>query len=202
MAIHLIRIRAKIEIGSLDAGTPPLGYDNHILSFNVDMNRGKPSTFNASLKVKHSDVSGTITGDYIRIYSGTSSDMPLIYTGIVKAVNMTPCREDPGFVILNLSGEDILSRLQGKKFTRRCRSSRGLWVGIEGVARPGLRSGEFEYVANQPWIGTVGADVTEVGSVTKTKNIPSFKETAENVPMDTEGIKEASLDIEPVEPVE
>ena len=53
MGIHMVKVRARIEIGSLRAGTPPLGYANHILSFNVDKSRGKISTFSASLKVKH-----------------------------------------------------------------------------------------------------------------------------------------------------
>lgn len=195
MAIHLIKIRAKIEIGSLTAGTPPLGYSNHILSFNVDKTRGKPSNFSASLKVKHADVSGTISGDYIKIYAGTDSSMPQIYTGIVKTVNMTPCREDPGFVILNLSGEDVLSRLQGKKFTRRCRSSRGVWVGIEGVARPGFRSGYINYVPGQPSINTTGSELTKTGAVNKTENLANPGLRTEKAPSNTEGKKEVSLTI-------
>lgn len=196
MAINLIKIRARITIGALVAGTPPLGYANHILSFNVDKSRGKPSSFSASIKVKHEDVSGTITGDNITIEAGTSTSMPLIYTGIVKTVNMSPCREDPGFVILNLSGEDVLSRLQGKKFTRRCRSSRGMWVSIESIVRPGLRSGGFQYMPGEAYLDTIGASVNELPEVTKTVNIPDAKKTAEKPPENKEGDGEVSLEIQ------
>lgn len=181
MSIHMIKIRAKIEIGSLIAGTPPLGYDNHILSFNVDKARGRVSNFSASIKVKHADVSGTIQGDNIKIYAGTVDSMPLIYTGIVRTANMGPCREDPGFVILNIGGEDILSNLNGKKFTRRCRSSRGVWVSIEGLTRPGLRSGNFQYIPQKPWLESTGAEVKEIGPVVKTKQIPNPTEKTEKV---------------------
>jgi len=177
----MIKIRAKIVIGSLIAGTPPLGYANHILSFNVDKSRAKSSTFSASLKVKHSDVTGTIQGSDIQISSGTSSNMPLIYTGIVKAANMGPCREDPGFVILNISGEDILSRLRGKKFTRRCRSSKGTWVSIESLVRPGIRSAGFQFIQGKPWLEGTGGDLTNVGQPVQTKQIPNPSKQSEKI---------------------
>ena len=181
MAIHMIRVRAMIEIGNLRAGTPPLGYDNHVLTFNVDRARGRVATFNASLKVKHDDVRGTIQGSEIKIYAGTVSDMPKIYTGTVKTANMGPCREDPGYVILNISGEDILSKLNGKKFTRRCRSSRGVWVSIQGLVRPGLRSGQFQYIPGKKWLGSTGADVDKVGPPVDAKQLGHPGKQAEKV---------------------
>ena len=195
MGIHMVKVRARIEIGSLRAGTPPLGYANHILSFNVDKSRGKISTFSASLKVKHQDVSGTIQGDYIKIYAGTSSSMPKIYTGIVKTATIGPCREDPGFVILNIGGEDVMSILNGKKFTRRCRSSKGVWVSIESIVRPGLRSGHFQYVPGEPWMETTGADVSKVGQPTQTAQIPNISKNNEKAPPNQSQEKEVAIDI-------
>lgn len=199
MAIHMIKIRARIEIGNLIAGTPPLGYPNHILSFNVDKGRGKISNFSVSLKVKHEDVYGTIQGDNVKIYAGTVNDMPLIYTGIVKAANMGPCREDPGFVILNISGEDILSKLSGKKFTRRCRSSKGVWVSIEGLARPGFRSGGFQMQQKEAWLASTGADVTKIGPETKTNQIPNPSKETEKVNTSQPPPEEVSMSITHVE---
>ena len=192
----MVKIRAKIEIGNMTAGTPPLGYANHILSFNVERARNRPSTFSASLKVKHADVSGTMQGDNIKIYAGANtSGPPLIYTGIVKSANIGPCREDPGFVILNIAGEDILGTLQGKKFTRRCRSSKGVWVSIEGIVRPGLRSGGFNYVPGEPMITTIGGSPSEVGIPVQTKQIPNPSNRSEKLPRGANIVTEASLTV-------
>jgi hypothetical protein len=152
MAIQMVKIRAEIGIGSLRAGTPPLGHSNHILSFNVDKNRGQISTFSASLKVKHGEVSANLVGDSIQISAGENSPSNRIFTGIIRSANITPCRDDPAFVILNVSGNDVLSRLEGKKYTRRCRSTKGTWVAINGVTRPGLRSGKLAYVPLEPGV--------------------------------------------------
>jgi len=191
----MVKIRAKIEIGSLIAGTPPLGYANHILSFNVDKSRGKVSTFSASLKVKHNDVTGTIQGSDIQISAGTTGAMPLIYTGIVKVANMGPCREDPGFVILTISGEDVLSRLNGKKFTRRCRSSKGTWVSIEGLVRPGIRSAGFQFIKGEPWLESTGGDLTNVGQPVQTNQIPNPSKQSEKINTSKDPDQEVSLSV-------
>jgi hypothetical protein len=44
-----------------------------------------------------------------------------------------------------MNGGDVLSLLNGKKFTRRCKASKAAWVTIEGVSRKGLKSGKFKY---------------------------------------------------------
>lgn len=197
MAIHMVKVRARIVIGSMSAATPPIAGvgGNHILSFNVDRARGRISTFSASLKVSHGDVSGTIQGDSVQIYAGTTGGMPLIYTGMVKSANVGPCREDPGFVILNISGEDVLSKLNGKKFSRRCRSSKGVWVSIEGIVRPGLRSGRFQYVPGEPWMDTVGADVGHVGQPTQTKQLLVQNDRVEGPGSTPEDAQEAVIDV-------
>ena len=191
----MVKVRAMIVIGNLRAGTPPLGYANHILSFSVERARGRVSTFSASLKVKHQDVSGTIQGDSIEIHAGTTGGMPLIYTGIVKTANVGPCREDPGFVILNIGGEDVLSRLNGKKFSRRCRSSKGVWTSIEGLVRPGLRSGRFQYVPGEPWLETTGADMKKVGQTVQTKQLVDQGKTTEKQTPTQHQQEEATIDV-------
>jgi len=188
MAIQMIKIRAEISIGGLRAGTPPLGHPNHILSFNVDKNRGQISTFSASLKVKHGEVSANIVGDSIEISCGENAPSNRIFTGIIRSANITPCRDDPIFVILNLSGNDVLSRLEGKKYTRRCRSTKGTWVSIHQVTRPGLRTGKLAYVPLEPTIETMGGDVEKKDNVTATRGINWVKtdrlpEGAQYLPM-------------------
>jgi hypothetical protein len=194
MAIHMVPIRARIVVGdSLSVETP------YILSFNVTKARGQLSSFSASIKISHQTVSGAITGAGVVIYAGQGSSglSKKIYTGIIKSANITPCRDDPLYVIMNLTGTDVLSQLQGKKFTRRCRSTKGLWVGIESVTRPGLKSSKFSYLPAEADFETTPIDVTKKDNTTKTmvKNVP------ENTPKprESQDLPEVNLEVTPAE---
>jgi hypothetical protein len=170
----MVKVRAEIVLGSITAVTPYKESDAYILSFNVDKSRGQPSTFSCSLKVKSGRITSSITGSGISISAGTSTggvvSIDKIFTGIVKTATVSPCREDPGFVILNLSGTDILSKLQGRKYTRRCRSTKGVWIGIESVARPGLRSGKLTYTQRDTTIMTSGGDINRADTLVGTRS--------------------------------
>jgi len=139
MTIKLVPIRATINIGDggLVVSTP------YIQSFNVQKSRGQSSTFSATLKVSSSALSATNVGGRVTIYAG-SSGQSKIYTGILKKSTVSPCWDDPGFVLLNISGTDVLSELQGKKYSRRCRATKSTWVSISSVSREGLRDGKFD----------------------------------------------------------
>jgi len=170
MAIEMVKIRAEITMGSLIAGTPPLDNRNHILSFNVDKARGQISSFSASLKVHADDMSGGLVSNAdVQIRAGEGSPSNLIFTGLVRSATVTPCRDDPEFVIMNINGNDVLSRLQGKKFTRRCRSTKGLWVTIDSVTRPGLRDGRFMYVPGEQYLSINGGKLEQEDPVTNTR---------------------------------
>lgn len=175
MSIEQIKIRAKIEIGSLTVETP------YILSFNVNKQRGSLSSFSAKLKVSHSTVNGPISGSEIKIYAGSSENMKLIFTGIVENMQITPVFDDPAYVNLNLSGNDVRRLLNGKKFTRRCRSTKSTWVSIEGVVRETLKSGKFKYV-KQNYFDATDGDVNS-SSIIRTAVPSSPKE----VPLPTQG---------------
>lgn len=139
MAIDLVKVRAKIKVGGITVETP------FIQSFTVNKARNQVSTFNASLKVEAGQLSGGATGGDVEIWAGAGSASNKIFTGILKHANISPCWDDPGYVLLSISGVDVLSRLVGKKYTRRCRAIKGTWVAITGLARPGLRDGKFSY---------------------------------------------------------
>lgn len=139
MAIDRVKCRALVKVGGLEVDTP------YVQSFTVNKRRGQVSTFDASLKVSHDRVSGSITGDNVKIWAGENDANDLIFTGMVKQAKISPCYDDPKYVILSISGADPLSLLSGKKFTRRCRATKTAWVGITGVARRGLKSGKFAY---------------------------------------------------------
>ncbi len=137
--IEMVKIRARIEIGNnLKVVTP------FIQSFNVRKARGQTSTFDASLKVGHEDIKGSNLNGKVAIYAGSDA-VKLIFTGIIKKAGISPCWDDPGFVFVNISGVDSSSLLQGKKYTRRCRGTKGTWVSIDSVIRAGLSDGKFAY---------------------------------------------------------
>lgn len=138
--IELVEVRARIEVGNnFDVETP------FIQSFSVRKTRNQPSTFDASLKVDHEKIISNSIGGDIVIYAGTKSNMNKIFTGVLQRASVSPCWDDPGYVLLNISGVDVLSRLAGKKYTRRCRATKSTWVAITSLARPGLRDGKFSY---------------------------------------------------------
>ncbi len=141
MGITQVKIRAKITVGtSLTVETP------FILSFNVNKARGQIATFDASLKILGSSITHSITGDHVKVYAGSSSTYlsNVIFSGIVKNITISPCWDDPQDVYMNISGEDILSVLRGKKYTRRSTASTASWISIDGVSRKGLRSSKFK----------------------------------------------------------
>jgi len=176
MAIQMVKIRAKITVGNaLTVETP------YIQSFTVNKTRGQASTFNASLKVSGSQVSGTIAGDSIKIYAGSNSASNLIFSGKVLRSTISPNFEDPTYVILSISGTDILNTLQGKKYTRRSTASESSWVSINGIVRQGLRSGKFAArLAEGEMIDTIHADPGKE-SLTETSNISAvFKQIVDN----------------------
>ncbi len=140
MTITMVKVRAKVTIGSLIVQTP------FIRSFGVNKSRGQVSNFNAVLKVPNTDIISNITGSSIVIEAGENTPSNKIFTGMVKQAKISPCWDDPYYVDLSISGADRLSHLQGKKFSRRCRSSKASWVSINSVVRRGLKSGKFKYI--------------------------------------------------------
>ena len=136
--IEMVKIRAKISIGTLSVETP------FIQSFNVSKTRGQSSTFSASIKI-HGDDNSSLVGDQVEIYAGTKLGITKIFSGMVKKASITPCWDDPSYVIINMTGTDVLSLLEGKQFTRRCKATKASWVTIQSVARRGLKSGKFKY---------------------------------------------------------
>ena len=140
MSIQMVKVRARITIGNLVVETP------FIQSFSVTRARGQISNFSASLKVYYGQISGIIAGSNVTIEAGEGAPVNKIFTGMIKKATISPCFEDPSYVIMNVNGTDKLDFLQGKRYTRRCRSTRATWVSIENVTRKGLKSGKFKYV--------------------------------------------------------
>lgn len=138
MAITRVKCRATVSVGGISCSTP------YVQSFNVRRQRGQVSTFDASLKIP-AGTAGNLAGGDVVIRAGEGSASNTIFTGMCRSAKISPCFDDPYYVILSVSGADKLSLLQGKKFTRRCRSTASAWASITGLVRPGLKSGKFAY---------------------------------------------------------
>lgn len=170
MSITMVKIRAKITIGtSFTCRTP------FIQRFNVNKSRSRPATFDASLKVANSVISGNISGDSVTIEAGESasgdfSNLTTIFTGFIKQARISPCMDDPSYVIISISGIDPLGYLDGKKYTRRCRAAKGTFVTIDSVQRRGLKSGKFGYnkLSN---VEINSGDVDKKYNLTETRDI-------------------------------
>lgn len=144
MAIDRVKCRAEVSVGGLSISTP------FVQSFNVRKQRGQVSTFDASLKVPAGMASRLAGGDVV-IKAGENFPSRTIFTGICRSAKVSPCFDDPSYVMLSISGADVLSYLQGKKFTRRCIATKSTWCAITGVNRKGLKSGKFAF-NNEPQV--------------------------------------------------
>jgi hypothetical protein len=176
MAIDLIHIRAKIvcKETELEIVTP------YIQSFSVNKSRGAASTFNASLKVLGEDLS-SVTGE-VAIYAGTQDNMPLIFTGFIKKVVPSPVWDDPAYLMLNVSGTDVLYRLDNKRFTRRQTYSDSAWAIITSV-RDGLKSSRLKYAPQEPrLIPTKDGLIEENTQTLTTKDNPAKMSADRDIP--------------------
>jgi hypothetical protein len=113
-------IRAEIRIGnSYTIRTP------NVMSFNVTRTRGQASAqFSASVKVDYNDVSSSssLVNSKIIIKAGHATgfgSLPTVFTGLVYKCVINPIRTDASKVMLNISGQDVLSILNGQKINRR-----------------------------------------------------------------------------------
>lgn len=106
-------VRAIIVVGGLTVSTPD------VVSFNVTRSRKQmAATFSASLKIDYRDIS-TIVGSDVSIAAGRDGISRNIFTGIVEKATINPIRSDASKIMLNISGRDVLMKLEGKNITRR-----------------------------------------------------------------------------------
>lgn len=139
MSIKSVPIRATIDFGGVSIVTP------YILSFNVTKTRNSKSTFSASLKIK-STLLNNIESNLLVIYAGERDKEFKIFTGYVLSTRPSICFDDPNYTILNVSGSDILYKLEGEKYTRRVIASKARWAVIEDVIRKAEKGSHFQLV--------------------------------------------------------
>jgi hypothetical protein len=93
--------------------------------------------------------------------------MSKIFTGIVRAAKITPCWDDPSYVNVTLSGDDTLSLLNGKKYSRRCRGTKATFCIITDVTRSGLKSGKFATLTGESFELEPGKTNTEMAQTSQ-----------------------------------
>jgi hypothetical protein len=74
-------------------------------------------------------------------------------------------------VVLNVSGSDVLYRLENERFTRRQTTSKTTWATITGLHRKGPKTGLFRLVNYNALIPTDGELSTDDQSKDKQLNI-------------------------------
>jgi len=134
-SVELEQIRARVEINDTFIVDTP-----DVKAISVNKSRGSNiGTFSVTMEVKVDANFGAPTGSggKIRIYAGTKQNylaVP-IFTGKIKSIRPTPTPGKPNYYTLSLAGDDILSNLQNKKFSRRLPTDGpGVFVTITGSA--------------------------------------------------------------------
>ncbi len=186
----MVKVRAKVKIGHLTIGPNP----PHVQSFSVTRNRNAPTTCSVSVKVRTNASSGSsLTGGNLEIYAGAGGTANTkIFQGVVKTARISPCFDDPSYVILSVTGSDALSLLEGKKYTRRCRGTLSSWVSIEGVARSGLKSGKFA-IRQLDEFDVYDGDIQKSNAITETRTLVAYDEA--NNPVGPRNINKREVNI-------
>jgi hypothetical protein len=130
------QIRSVIEIGSLFTVETP-----YVRSFNISKQRGNIiSTFSATVEILMNDLlqvvddSLDLAGRTLTISCGLRDQEELLFTGEIRSVQVNPSWDKPEYFILNISGRDVMGRLEGKRYSRRVKwDSAGMWAKITNV---------------------------------------------------------------------
>jgi len=113
-------IRAKVETALVRGviETP------NVLSFSVRRARKQMSAnFSVSIKVRPENLVESTSGNStIQIFAGKKGSLGLIFTGIVEKCVIQPVRSDAAKIILNMSGRDTFSVMEGQKINRRLKT--------------------------------------------------------------------------------
>jgi hypothetical protein len=158
MALDEQAIRARIDTNLIE----PPGYVTtpNVISFSVRRARKQMSaTFSASIKINHDDLVSDPRDSNIVIRAGYKNSLKIIFTGIVEKCVIQPVRSDASKIILNMSGRDYMSTLEGQKINRRLRTYKsgespaerwGVITGITSRSTPRIEKFKEKIIDPQP----------------------------------------------------
>ena len=129
LPIEIEQVRARIVINSYVIETP------FVKSFNITKSRTSLSnSFSATIEVPVNASFGGLNGN-IYIYAGTKQNYlnRKIFTGTIRQVTANPSPGKPNYMLLNISGNDKMYKLENKRFSRRIPTDGpGVFVTITG----------------------------------------------------------------------
>ena len=121
MALDKQQVRARIET-SLIKGSGIVETPN-VLSFSVRRARKQmTANFSASIKISDDDLVSNPTDSNIVIKAGYKNQLKTVFTGIVEKCVIQPVKSDASKIILNMTGRDYLSMMEGQKVNRRLKT--------------------------------------------------------------------------------
>jgi len=115
------KVRARIELGSIIVETP------NVVSFSVTRARNQmTANFSASIRIDYNEIDSAteLVAESIVIKAGLQYSLKTVFTGKVEKCVVNPIRTDASKVMLNLSGRDVLSILEGQNINRRLKTYR------------------------------------------------------------------------------
>lgn len=127
--IEVEKIRARVVINDYIVETP------YVKSFSINKSRTTNiGTFSCTLEIPANANIGYSSGT-IEIYAGTEANYMSLrrFTGVIRQITPNPAPGKPNYMLLSISGRDIMYKLENKKFSRRIPSDGpGIFVTIEG----------------------------------------------------------------------
>jgi hypothetical protein len=129
LPITIEQIRARIKINSYTIETP------YVKSFNINQPRSSLcNTFTANVEIPSNADLGDVGNGMIEIFSGTKENYldRKRFTGRIKQIGISPVFGKPNYMNLNISGTDILYKLENKVYSRRLPTEEGVFATIEG----------------------------------------------------------------------
>ena len=92
----------------------------------------------------------------------------------VRPSRAIACFDDPNYTVLNISGSDVLYRLDGEKYTRRQMDSKSRWAIIDGVIRAAEKGSQFALVNTN--VQFTDDDISsKMATKNKSNNVPSIE---------------------------
>jgi hypothetical protein len=125
------KVRAEVYLGAqLLAKTP------FVLNFTVNKSRTQLST-TASVTLELLAGTSFPLGEQLKIKAGLRGSLKDIFAGEINTTRVDPSFGKPSYYKLTMTASGVLSKLEGKKFSRRLRSDgQGMFCLITGAGGP------------------------------------------------------------------
>ncbi len=126
------KVRAEVYLGNVLLAKTPF-----VLSFSVSKARTQ-LTNTATVQLELLAGASFPLGEQLKVVAGLRGDLKEIFSGEIVGTRVDPSFGKPSYYKLTLTAQGVLSKLEGKKFSRRLRTDgQGLFAKI--TSAPGAR---------------------------------------------------------------